>query len=70
MVFSQFANRLVCPYCSVKNVAEEWPENGDNAAFYNQTRLRTEEEPGEYRVNVHCPSCSEDWFVVWDRDPT
>jgi hypothetical protein len=48
----------------------DWPQKGDQVAFYCQTKERTEEEPGKYRVDCHCPHCGKDWFVVWDDDPT
>ena len=33
-------------------------------------RDESEEEPGAFKVKIHCPHCGEDWYVVWDRDPT
>lgn len=69
MTFSQFANQLRCAYCSKTNAATTWPNNGDRTAFYFQTKERTEEAPGAYRVLVHCPHCGKDWFVVWDQNP-
>lgn len=69
MVFSQFANQMRCAYCSKTNTVTVWPRNGDMVPFYFQTRERTDEAPGAYRVLVHCPDCEKDWFVVWDEDP-
>ena len=69
MIFSQFANELRCAYCSKTNTAPTWPTNGDMVSFYCQTKERTDEAPGAYRVLVHCPHCAKDWFVVWDDDP-
>ncbi len=69
VAFSQYANDLLCPYCDKLNVASEWPRHGDYVAFFGQTKERTEERPGAYRVKIHCVFCSRDWFVVWDQDP-
>ncbi len=60
---------LRCPYCSEMTPAIDWPSYGDTSAFFNQTRERTEEEPGEHRIEATCTRCSEAFFVVWDRDP-
>jgi hypothetical protein len=68
-VISQFANQLRCAYCSQTNVTTSWPPNGDYVPFYSQTKERTEEVSGAYRVPVHCPQCGKDWFIVWDEDP-
>ena len=69
MVFSQFADRVRCAYCNKTDTATSWPRNGDAVPFYYQTKERTDEKPGAYRVRMHCPHCGKDWFVVWDEDP-
>ena len=69
MVFSQLANQLHCAYCYQTNAAPQWPRNGDHIPFYSQTKERTDEASGAFRVPVHCPYCGKDWFVVWDVDP-
>jgi len=70
VAFSRFANNLRCKGCGKVNVAPVWPSGGDFVPFYAQTRERTEEDPGAYRVKIHCPCCGQDWFVVWDQNPT
>lgn len=60
---------LRCPYCSNMTGCDHWPSYGMRAPFFNQTRERTEEKPGVHHIEVHCEQCSEQFFVVWDRDP-
>lgn len=66
---SQFAHQVRCAYCFQTNNVPTWPPKGDYVPFYCQTKERTEEAPGGYRVGVHCSHCGKDWFVVWDNDP-
>jgi transcription elongation factor Elf1 len=67
---SQYANDLRCVHCNKQNTALNWPRNGDAVAFYYNTKKEVEERPGAYRVLIHCPHCGNDWFVVWDFDPS
>ncbi len=60
---------LRCPYCSQMTPTSNWPIYGMRTPFFNQTRERTQEEPGVHKLKVHCLKCDEDFFVVWDRDP-
>ena len=69
VAFSRFANDLQCKYCGKVNVAPEWPPRGDYVPFYYQTPEETEEQRGAYTVEVHCPHCDRDWYVVWDSPP-
>ena len=69
MIISHFASQLRCAYCNQINKTEVWPKNGDYIPFYYQTKERTEVEPGRFNIQVHCPFCEKDWFVVWDDDP-
>ena len=69
MVVSRFQGQIRCAYCHEINIVTDWPRKGDQVAFYCQTKDRTKEAPGRYRVTCHCPYCGEDWFVVWDDDP-
>ena len=65
----QMVKELRCLYCSEMTRFSEWPSYGMRAPFYNQTREKTEREPGALKIKVHCQNCTEDFFVVWDRDP-
>jgi len=60
---------LRCPNCSQMTPAADWPAWGDRTPFFNQTRRRTEDEPGICRIEINCLQCGDDFFVVWDRDP-
>lgn len=70
MVVSRFQGQIRCAYCHEINIVTNWPPNGDQIAFYCQTKEDTDEVSGAYRLPVHCPHCKKDWFVVWDDDPT
>jgi hypothetical protein len=63
MHHSQFAAKLMCQHCGQGNRSREWPLAGDRVPLYHQR------EPGRYQVKVHCPHCTQDWYVVWDLDP-
>ena len=60
---SVYWNRLHCPHCSKTHSTRKWPINGDWIPFYYQKK------PGNYNLEVTCPYCEKDWYVVWDRDP-
>lgn len=63
MHISLFANELSCQYCHKTHGTKEWPIHGDMVAFFYQ------KEPGNYTLQVRCPHCERDWYVVWDNDP-
>lgn len=60
---SAFADQLICKYCGVENHATEWPSEGDSVPF------AYEAEPGNFNLQVRCPHCENDWYVVWDENP-
>jgi len=60
---SRMAHKLMCKHCGEFHGTDKWPVNGDTCAFYNQV------EPGKFSLEVNCPHCKENWYVVWDRDP-
>jgi hypothetical protein len=60
---SQFAGNISCIYCEEQNNTNVWPLNGDSIPFY------FEEEKGNYSIEICCPNCGGNWFVVWDYDP-
>lgn len=61
--FSEFASDLRCQYCGKQHGATAWPQNGDMVAFYFQ------KESGQHSLEVKCPHCGKDWYVVWDDNP-
>ena len=57
------AEELCCKHCYKEHGTDKWPINGDMVPFYYQL------EPGNYSLEVTCPHCGKDWYVVWDNDP-
>ena len=63
MHISLLANDLHCRHCNKPNSSDRWPLQGDRVGFVFK------EEPGQYSLEVYCPHCQKNWYVVWDRDP-
>ncbi len=69
MRVSEMRGSLRCAYCGKRNVASFWPEKGDWIPFYCQTKERTAEEPGAFRLRIICPFCTKSSYTVWDQNP-
>ena len=63
MHISQFAGDLRCQHCGKSQKADRWPLHGDHVPFYYQ------DEPGNHTLELTCPHCNKEWYVVWDDDP-
>jgi hypothetical protein len=63
MSTSALANQLFCKHCGKQHGTSRWPVNGDLTPLYFQS------EPGNYTLDVTCPHCGKQWYVVWDVDP-
>lgn len=63
MHISLLADDLRCYHCHEPNSVDRWPLHGDHVPLYFQ------KEPGRFSLDICCPHCKKNWYVVWDQDP-
>ena len=56
-----------CPECGMQITrVPSWPARGNSVPFYAQNQL---DRRGVYHIELACPACNKQVFVVWDMDP-